>query len=95
MQRKHINTDWETSKLPKPPKKIRVKGIRGLLGVTSPSKTLYYAATGDKEVLKHLGIARKYMNYRRLTTKAQWKGFYSNLRWKRRVERSKNECTEI
>ncbi len=47
MQQKYINTDWETSKPPKSPKKIRVKGIRGLLGVISPSKTQYYAAAAD------------------------------------------------
>ena len=95
MQRKHINTDWETSKPPKSPKKIRVKGIRGLLGVISSSKTQYHAAAGDKEVREYLENVRKYMNYRRLTTKEEWRTFYSFLRWQRRVERSKNECTEI
>ena len=95
MKRKHINTDWETSKPPKTPKKIRVKGIRGLLGVISPSKTQILAAAGDKEVQTYLENVRKYMNYRRLTTKEEWRTFYRYLRWQRRVERSKNECTEI
>lgn len=94
MQRKHINTDWETPKPPKSPKKIRVKGIRGLLGVISPSKTQILAANGDKEVQEYLENVRKYMNYRRLTTKEEWRTFYSFMRWQRRVERSKNECTE-
>lgn len=90
-----MNTDWETSKPPKTPKKIRVKGIRGLLGVISPSKTQILAAAGDKEVQTYLKNVRKYMNYRRLTTKEEWRTFYRYLRWQRRVERSKNECTEI
>lgn len=90
-----MNTDWETSKPPKTPKKIRVKGIRGLLGVISPSKTQILAAAGDKEVQTYLENVRKYMNYRRLTTKEEWRTFYRYLRWQRRVERSKNECTEI
>ncbi len=94
MQRKHINTDWETSKPPKSPKKIRVKGIRGLLGVISPSRTSILAANGDKEVKEYLENVRKYMNYKRLTTKEEWRTFYSYLRWQRRVERSKKECTE-
>lgn len=90
-----MNTDWETSKPPKTPKKIRVKGICGLLGVISPSKTQILAAAGDKEVQTYLENVRKYMNYRRLTTKEEWRTFYRYLRWQRRVERSKNECTEI
>lgn len=90
-----MNTDWETSKPPKTPKKIRVKGIHGLLGVISPSKTQILAAAGDKEVQTYLENVRKYMNYRRLTTKEEWRTFYRYLRWQRRVERSKNECTEI
>lgn len=90
-----MNTDWETSKPPKTPKKIRVKGIRGLLGVVSPSKTQILAAAGDKEVQTYLENVRKYMNYKRLTTKEEWRTFYRYLRWQRRVERSKNECTEI
>lgn len=90
-----MNADWETSKPPKTPKKIRVKGIRGLLGVISPSKTQIFAAAGDKEVQTYLENVRKYMNYRRLTTKEEWRTFYRYLRWQRRVERSKNECTEI
>lgn len=90
-----MNIDWETSKPPKTPKKIRVKGIRGLLGVISQSKTQILAAAGDKEVQTYLENVRKYMNYRRLTTKEEWRTFYRYLRWQRRVERSKNECTEI
>lgn len=95
MQQKYINTDWETSKKPKAPKKIRAKGIRGLLGVISPSKSTYYAAAGDKEVKVYLENVRRYMNYRRMTTKKEWYIFYRYLRWKRRVERSENRCTEI
>ncbi len=93
MNHKHINTDWETSKPPKSPKKIRVKGIRGLLGVISPSKTMYYTAAGDKEVQIYQNNVRKYMNYRRLTTKAEWRVFYRYLRLK--AGRSKKECTEV
>lgn len=59
-----MNTDWETSKKPKAPKKIRAKGIRGLLGVISPSKSTYYAATGDKEVKAYLGSVRKELQAR-------------------------------
>lgn len=92
---KHMNTDWETSKKPKAPKKIRAKGIRGLLGVISPSKLTYYAAAGDKEVKTYLGNVRRYMNYRRTTTKEEWRVFYRYLRIQKRIEGSESKCTEI
>lgn len=95
MKQKQINADWETEKQPKAPKQIHAKGIRGLLGVISPSKTQHLAAAGDKEVKNYLENVRKYMNYKRLTTKEEWRTFYRYLRWKRRIEGSKNECTEI
>jgi len=89
-----MNTDWETSKKPKAPKKIREKGIRGLLGVISPSKSTYYAATGNKEVKAYLENVRKYMNYRRTTTKEEWRVFYRYLRLQKRIEGSESKCTE-
>lgn len=95
MQQKYINTDWETSKKPKAPKKIRAKGIRGLLGVVSPSKSTYYAAAGDKEVKVYLENVRRYMNYRRTTTKDEWRVFYRYLRIQKRIEGSESKCTEI
>lgn len=95
MKQKQINTDWETEKRPKAPKRIRAKGIRGLLGIISLGKTRYIAAAGDKEVKNYLENVRKYMNYKRLTTKEEWRTFYRYLRWQRKVEGSKNECTEI
>lgn len=90
-----MNTDWETSKKPKAPKKIRAKGIRGLLGVISPSKSTYYAAAGDKEVKVYLENVRRYMNYRRTTTKDEWRVFYRYLRIQKRIEGSESKCTEI
>lgn len=90
-----MNTDYETAKRPRPPKKIRSKGIQGLIGVISPDKAMSYAAAGDKEVKTYLENVRRYMNYRRMTTKKEWYIFHRYLRWKRRVERSENRCTEI
>ncbi len=90
-----MNTDWETSKKPKAPKKIRAKGIRGLLGVISPGKSTYYAAAGDKEVKTYLEKVRRYMNYRRTTTKEEWRVFYRYLRLQKRIEGSESKCTEI
>ncbi len=95
MKQKYINTDWETSKQPKAPKQIRAKGIRGMMGVISPSKTQIRAAAGDKEVQEYLDNVRKYLNYKRLTTKEQWRTFYRYTRWKKRREGSEKECTEI
>lgn len=90
-----MNTNWETSKKPKAPKKIRAKGIRGLLGVISPGKSTYYAAAGDKEVKVYLENVRRYMNYRRTTTKDEWRVFYRYLRIQKRIEGSESKCTEI
>lgn len=88
MQRKHINTDWETSKRPKAPRKILAKGIRGLLGVISPSKRMIYVYEGDEEVWTYNTNARRYLNYKRLTTKKEWKVFYRYIRLKKRVEKN-------
>lgn len=93
--RKIYNPDWETAKRPKAPKKIRVKGFRGMLGVISPSKTQYYAMQGDKAVQEYLDNVRKYLNYRRLTTKEAWRTFYRYTRWQKRREGSEKKCTEI
>lgn len=91
--RKCRNTEWEAPKLPKAPKKICTGTLRRLLGIVSPSKEMYYAAAGDKEVQEYrLGVI-KYMNYKRLTTKEAWRAFYRYLRQKER-EGSKAECTE-
>lgn len=90
-----MNTDWETSKKPKAPKKIRAKGIRGFLGAISPSKLIYYAAAGDKEVKTYLRSARKYMNYRRATGKEEWRTFYRYLRLQKQIKKGgKRAMTE-
>lgn len=87
MKRKCIDNDWETSKRPKPPRKIRAEGIRGLLGVISPSKRMIYVYEGDKEVWTYNTNVTRYLNYKRLTTKKEWRRFYRYMRLKRRVER--------
>lgn len=88
MKRKCVNTEWETSKRPKAPKQIRAKGIRGLLGVISPSKAQMRAAIGDKQVQKYFDEVRRYLNYRQLTTKEEWRTYYRYTRWKKRVEKA-------
>lgn len=95
MKRKRINTDWETSKRPKAPRKILAKGIRGLLGVISPSKRMIYVYEGDEEVWTYNTNVTKYLNYKRLTTKEEWRNFYRYMRLKRRIEGSESKCTEI
>lgn len=90
-----MDADYETSKRPRPPKKIRSKGIQGLIGVISPGKAMSYAAAGDKEVKAYLENVRRYMNYRRTTTKEEWRVFYRYLRIQKRIEGSESKCTEI
>lgn len=93
--RKTYNKDWELQKRPKAPKQIRAKGIRGMLGVISPSKAYASAAAGDKQAQKYFDDVRKYLNYKRMTTKEEWRTFYRYTRWKKRCERSERKCMEI
>lgn len=94
MGRKHINTDWELTKPPKAPKSIRAKGFRGLLGVVSPSRLQLACMSGDKAAQQYSENIRKYLNYRRLTNRREWKVFYRYLRWQNRAKGTKGQCTE-
>lgn len=94
MGRKHINTDWELAKPPKVPKSIRAKGFRGLLGVVSPSRLQLACMSGDTAAQQYSENIRKYLNYRRLTNRREWKVFYRYLRWQNRMKGTKGQCTE-
>lgn len=95
MGRKNINAEWELAKPPKVPKSIRAKGIRGLLGVVSPSRLQIASMRGDRAAQEYSVNIRKYLNYRRLTNKHEWKVFYRYLRWQNRTKGAKGQCTEI
>ena len=88
MKNRKINEDWETSKRPKAPKRIRASGFKGLLGIISASKMLKANVEGDEDVKAYTLNVRKYLNYRRLTTKEEWRVFYRFIRWQKRVKGS-------
>lgn len=90
-----FNPEWEEKKAPKAPKSIRADGIKGLLGVISPSKMMKMNAIGEEEVQQYTWDIRKYLNYRRMTTKHEWKVFHRALRWEKRRKEAQKGCTEI
>lgn len=51
--------------------------------------------SGDKAAQQYSENIRKYLNYRRLTNRREWKVFYRYLRWQNRAKGTKGQCTEI
>lgn len=90
-----FNPEWELKKAPKAPKSIRADGIKGFLGVISPSKMMKMNVIGDEEVRQYTWDIRKYLNYRRMTTKHEWKVFHRALRWEKRRKEAQKDVREF
>lgn len=75
---------------PKPPRCILAGGIKGILGVISPSKLLYEQGSlkNGEEVARYLEENKKYLLYKRRLNRQQWKGIYRRYRRERHPERA-------
>ncbi len=84
---------------PKTPRCIRAGGIRGFLGVVSPSKLAreWFRPGGNDEVNRYLEENRKYLLYRRRLNRQQWETVYREYRRKQHPERAEaweKKCQE-
>lgn len=85
---------------PKAPRCVLADGIKGLLGIVSPSKLLYEQCRIDgqgEEVRRYLEENRKYLLYRRQLNRQQWKAVYRGYRRQQHPERAEaweRECQE-
>lgn len=74
--------ELQQKKPPRVPKSIRAKGLRGLLGIVSPSKLLYrsYALDQTEEEKKYFCEEWKYRLYKRRVSRDEWRRIYREHR---------------
>jgi hypothetical protein len=74
--------ELQQKRKPKTPKSIRAGGIRGMLGILSPSKLLMrkYALNKTKEEKRYFNEEWKYRLYKRKVSHEEWKVIYRQYR---------------
>lgn len=82
--------ELQQKKPPRIPKSIRAKGIRGLLGIVSPSRLMYrrFALDQTKEEQQYFDEELKYRLYKRRVSREEWQWIYSNYRREQHPERA-------
>ena len=83
----------------KPPKSIRAAGLKGLLGVLSPSRLLYrrYALDQTKEEKRYFSEEWRYRLYKRRVSRDEWHRIYREHRKAQHPERAQEwekKCDE-
>lgn len=82
--------ELQQRKKPKAPKSIRAAGIKGLLGVISPSRLLYrkYALDQTEEEKQYFSEEWRYRLYKRRVSRNEWHRIYSEYRKAQHPERA-------
>lgn len=91
--------ELQQKKKPKAPKSIKAAGIRGLLGVISPSKMLMrkYALDQTDKEKKYFSEEWKYRLYKRWVSREEWRVIYRQYRKEQHPERAQEwekKCSE-
>lgn len=82
--------ELQQRKKPKVPKSIRAAGIKGLLGVISPSRLLYRKCALDQteEEKQYFSEEWRYRLYKRRVSRNEWHRIYSEYRKAQHPERA-------
>lgn len=82
--------ELQQKKPPRVPKSIRAKGLRGLLGIVSPSKMLHrsFALDQTEEEKKYFSEEWKYRLYKRRVSRDEWRRIYREYRKAQHPERA-------
>lgn len=82
--------ELQQKKPPRVPKSIKAKGFRGLLGITSPSRTLSrsFAPDQTEEEKRYFGEMQKYRLYKRIVSREEWRRIYREYRKEQHPERA-------
>lgn len=82
--------DLQQKEKPKIPKNIRAGGIRGILGILSPSKSLMrrYALDQTEEEKQYFREEWKYRLYKRRVSREEWRAIYRRYRREQHPERA-------
>lgn len=82
--------DLQQKEKPKIPKSIRAGGIRGILGILSPSKSLMrrYALDQTEEEKQYFREEWKYRLYKRRVSREEWRAIYRRYRREQHPERA-------
>lgn len=82
--------ELQQKKPPKVPKSVKAKGIKGLLGIVSPSRLIYRRDALDKteEEKRYFSEEWKYRLYKRKVSREEWRRIYSEYRRSRHPERA-------
>jgi hypothetical protein len=82
--------ELQQKRKPKTPKSIRADGIRGILGVISPSKLCMrqYALDKTEEEKRYFDEEWKYRLYKRRVRREEWRSIYRQYRREQHPERA-------
>lgn len=82
--------DLQQRRPPKRPKSIRAKGIRGMLGVISPSRLMHrkFSLNQTEEEKRYFEQEWKYRLYKRKVSREEWKSIYRQYRREKHPERA-------
>ena len=91
--------ELQQKKKPKVPKSIRAAGLKGLLGVLSPSRLLYrrYALDQTEEEKRYFNEEWRYRLYKRRVSRDEWRRIYREHRKAQHPERAQEwekKCDE-
>lgn len=91
--------ELQQRKKPKVPRSIREAGLKGLLGVLSPSRLLYRSCALDKteEEKRYFNEEWRYRLYKRMVSRDEWRRIYREHRKAQHPERAQEwekKCDE-
>lgn len=91
--------ELQQRKRPKAPRSIRAAGLKGLLGVISPSRLLYrrYALDQTEEEKRYFNEEWRYRLYKRMVSRDEWRRIYKEYRKAQHPERAQEwekKCDE-
>lgn len=91
--------ELQQRKKPKVPRSIREAGLKGLLGVLSPSRLLYRSCALDKteEEKRYFNEEWRYRLYKRMVSRDEWRRIYREHRKAQHTERAQEwekKCDE-